>query len=377
MRARCARRAGRDILAACGQFKSESEKLRARAADARGEPGGRTGLRRRRTAGARDARPRRLARRAASLWPSPAKFGTHNPGESPARILRAPKRQRAPQAAGCLDVFRRGDDPERHRRGARRRPGHGGPDARGGKGAGRSAHCAFPPRQRELGGLEAALCKLHGLSEAIVAPLSSDMADATAPIAAALGDHVSALLRNDMKIGLGWGRTLDPVAGIFERALAQGPERRLADRRRHSFSNRCCPLLRRWSYARRKPSRRRASIDEQLSNVSQALHASVHEVSTVRPFQFGVSRAILGMTDGTTVTLPAAVGLVELAARQPQLTLLGWGYCTDQPTRRACPAWRPHTVTLPVSRLRECSHPACGRGSASASGGAIARVTAQ
>ena len=61
----------------------------------------------------------------------------------------------------------------------------------------------------ELGGLEAGLCKLHGLSEAIVAPLSSDSADPTAPIAAALGDHVSALLRNDMKIGLGWGRTLN------------------------------------------------------------------------------------------------------------------------------------------------------------------------
>ena len=32
----------------------------------------------------------------------------------------------------------------------------------------------------ELGGLEAALCKLFGLSEAIVAPLSSDSADPTA-----------------------------------------------------------------------------------------------------------------------------------------------------------------------------------------------------
>ena len=72
----------------------------------------------------------------------------------------------------------------------------------------------------ELGGLEAALCKLHGLSEAIVAPLSSDMADATAPIAAALGDHVSALLRNDMKIGLGWGRTLNrSLEYLSERSL--------------------------------------------------------------------------------------------------------------------------------------------------------------
>ena len=72
----------------------------------------------------------------------------------------------------------------------------------------------------ELGGLEAGLCKLYELSEAIVAPLSSDSADPTAPIAAALGDHVSALLRNDMKIGLGWGRTLNSsLEYLSERSL--------------------------------------------------------------------------------------------------------------------------------------------------------------
>jgi DNA-binding transcriptional regulator LsrR (DeoR family) len=72
----------------------------------------------------------------------------------------------------------------------------------------------------ELGGLEATLCRLYGLSEAIVAPLSSDSADPTAPIAAALGDHVSALLRNDMKIGLGWGRTLNSsLEYLSERSL--------------------------------------------------------------------------------------------------------------------------------------------------------------
>ncbi|HXE25200.1 MAG TPA: sugar-binding transcriptional regulator [Roseiarcus sp.] len=72
----------------------------------------------------------------------------------------------------------------------------------------------------ELGGLEAALCKLHGFSEAIVAPLSSDSADPTAPIAAALGDHVSAMLGNDMKIGLGWGRTLNrSLEYLSERSL--------------------------------------------------------------------------------------------------------------------------------------------------------------
>ena len=72
----------------------------------------------------------------------------------------------------------------------------------------------------ELGGLEAGLCKNFGLADAIVAPLSSDAADPTAPIAAALGDHVSALLRNDMKIGLGWGRTLHTsLEYLSERSL--------------------------------------------------------------------------------------------------------------------------------------------------------------
>src|SRR5580693_8107422 len=54
-----------------------------------------------------------------------------------------------------------------------------------------------------------ALGEAHGLEEAIVAPLSSPSTDATAPIGAALGDYVSSLLRNEMKIGLGWGRTLN------------------------------------------------------------------------------------------------------------------------------------------------------------------------
>jgi DNA-binding transcriptional regulator LsrR (DeoR family) len=72
----------------------------------------------------------------------------------------------------------------------------------------------------ELGGLEAALCKAYGFEEAIVAPLSSPSADATAPISAALGEYVSALLRNEMKIGLGWGRTLNrSLEYLRERSL--------------------------------------------------------------------------------------------------------------------------------------------------------------
>ncbi len=72
----------------------------------------------------------------------------------------------------------------------------------------------------ELGGLEAALCSIHGLDDALVAPLSAPDADATAPIGAVLGEYVSSLLRNDMKIGLGWGRTLNrSLEHLRERTL--------------------------------------------------------------------------------------------------------------------------------------------------------------
>ncbi len=72
----------------------------------------------------------------------------------------------------------------------------------------------------ELGGLEAALCKAHGFEETLVAPLSAEAADPTGPIGAALGDYVSSILRNDMKIGLGWGRTLNrSLEHLRERSL--------------------------------------------------------------------------------------------------------------------------------------------------------------
>ena len=73
----------------------------------------------------------------------------------------------------------------------------------------------------ELGGLEAALCTIHGLDDALVAPLSSPSTRTpTAPIGAVLGEYVSSLLRNDMKIGLGWGRTLNrSLEYLRERSL--------------------------------------------------------------------------------------------------------------------------------------------------------------
>ena len=73
----------------------------------------------------------------------------------------------------------------------------------------------------ELGGLEAALCRAHGVEETAVAPLSAPAADPIGPIGAALGDYVSSILRNDMKIGVGWGRTLNrSLEYLRERSLS-------------------------------------------------------------------------------------------------------------------------------------------------------------
>jgi DNA-binding transcriptional regulator LsrR (DeoR family) len=47
-----------------------------------------------------------------------------------------------------------------------------------------------------------------GVEEAIVVPLSARGADATGPVAAATGAYVSLLVRANMRIGVGWGRTL-------------------------------------------------------------------------------------------------------------------------------------------------------------------------
>jgi DNA-binding transcriptional regulator LsrR (DeoR family) len=47
-----------------------------------------------------------------------------------------------------------------------------------------------------------------GVEEAIVVPLSARGADPTGPVAAATGAYVSSLVRANMRIGVGWGRTL-------------------------------------------------------------------------------------------------------------------------------------------------------------------------
>lgn len=66
-----------------------------------------------------------------------------------------------------------------------------------------------------LARLEIELQKAYGLPEVIVAPISGASADPRPVVAAAAGDYLSSLLRPDMKIGLGWGRTLLKALGFL------------------------------------------------------------------------------------------------------------------------------------------------------------------
>ena len=66
-----------------------------------------------------------------------------------------------------------------------------------------------------LARLEIELQKAYGLPEVIVAPISAGAADPRPVVAAAAGDYLSSLLRPDMKIGLGWGRTLLKALGFL------------------------------------------------------------------------------------------------------------------------------------------------------------------
>ncbi|MCK0207189.1 sugar-binding transcriptional regulator [Starkeya koreensis] len=68
----------------------------------------------------------------------------------------------------------------------------------------------------ELPRLEMGLQKAFGLREAVVAPLSGPLADPTSAIGAATGQFISDLIRSDMKIGFGWGRTLMRALGFID-----------------------------------------------------------------------------------------------------------------------------------------------------------------
>ncbi len=60
----------------------------------------------------------------------------------------------------------------------------------------------------DLAGLEIQLQRAYHIPQVVIAPLSSPLADPTAAIGAATGQVVSEMLRPNMKIGVGWGRTL-------------------------------------------------------------------------------------------------------------------------------------------------------------------------
>lgn len=63
-------------------------------------------------------------------------------------------------------------------------------------------------RLAECVDLERRLETHFGIDEAVVVPLSSPDADATAAVSAAAGEYISTMIHSDMKIGVGWGRTL-------------------------------------------------------------------------------------------------------------------------------------------------------------------------
>ncbi len=56
--------------------------------------------------------------------------------------------------------------------------------------------------------VERALEETFGVGKAIVAPLSSPNADPVPVIAAAAGDYISQIATSNMRLGVGWGRTL-------------------------------------------------------------------------------------------------------------------------------------------------------------------------
>lgn len=70
----------------------------------------------------------------------------------------------------------------------------------------------------DLPRLEIGLEKRFGLREAMVAPLSTGEADPTMAIGAAVGSFISGFVRPDMRLGLGWGRTLHASLDFVERS---------------------------------------------------------------------------------------------------------------------------------------------------------------
>ncbi|PWV95796.1 transcriptional regulator [Hoeflea marina] len=61
-----------------------------------------------------------------------------------------------------------------------------------------------------------------GLAKAIVAPFPDDDGDPTRVIAAAAGEYISSLMRNNVTIGVGWGRTLHTMLPYVEGRSLEG-----------------------------------------------------------------------------------------------------------------------------------------------------------
>lgn len=64
--------------------------------------------------------------------------------------------------------------------------------------------------------------KKFGLAKAIVAPFTEEDGDPTRVIAAAAGEYVSGLMRNNVTIGVGWGRTLHTMLPYVEGRTLEG-----------------------------------------------------------------------------------------------------------------------------------------------------------
>ena len=150
------------------------------------------------------------------------------------RFARA-QAQRASAAAGGMDVFRRGDDPERYCRGARRRPGDGRQNAGGGKGSRRGAHRSFARRRRAWRArgrfMQASRIFRGDRGAAVLGLRGPDGADRRSARRSRFG---AVAQRDEDRPWL--GTHAEPFARILARAFAARPQRRLAGRRRDPFA---------------------------------------------------------------------------------------------------------------------------------------------
>ena len=164
----------------------------------------------------------------------PAEKETMTQEHIDSRAAAGAEAQRAPSPARRLDVLRRGDDAERHRRRARRRPGDGRPHARRGQGARRGAHRAFArtrgARRSGGGAVQDARARGGDGRSAVGAGCRSDRTDRRGARRLCLLDPAQ---RHEDRPRL--GPHPEPLARVPARAFSARPQRRLAGRRRDPF----------------------------------------------------------------------------------------------------------------------------------------------